>query len=1431
MNRIYQGRVSLAQILDDKDNDITPPDWDFVSRLWEHHALFQDAVNYYLVCLLALANGATEKTDDLVQLRERITRPQGPDNPEGEHFYIWGKFRRRGVWRRGMGEAVAKYFTPGNAGPTFEECAAAALAGNPHATTEEGRKLLDRGLAQLLAKCTGDGGCQKSAKEYLPRYCDPKTKQTFGEDPSRRERDLEKERLRAIVHAPETTHLSPELAPFRVYSIGLPDPNQPEIKDAAAIRFLQEAINDWEKREPANTDDWQRLRNAVDVLPEALVLPAYRGSSAKMEDRFWVLAMYLFRHVEKSDFTFGLMRRSSRPPKMAKKTAVQAHANLASVASEISNAPAGDPIRIARGERGYVFRAFTSLPIWGGDASGELQWLNFDRSAFCEALKALHQIEAKGEEREGEWQKKERRHAFQRDPKAKWKAGSGGDDGERPPLLFGDPRIERLTQLVDEELKAEYEMSEGVEVKYGLHPRTIRGFRELRKKWNNALGPDEAYSDSGYTKVLGKLRDYQKENAQIMGSPALFEALLKQENWLIWREPDAALQSQWREAAGLPSDTEFSKDPLQALTDERELLADIERLKLPVRMTPADAEHSRRQFYFSDVTDLTKKGRLRHNQGWLEAEVAIQRNGKLAPERVRVHFTAPRLLRDQLTTTGEPATGWQQAMMEALGLRLPLTIDGQPARFEECAAVALMPEVTASGERRILLNFPMTLEAESIAAQLGKAARWDALQFGGADKESYWLRWPTTWIDTKKERKKAPPEPWWKTREPWRCLSVDLGQREAGAFALIETTPGDPPKPGISRRLGVADATAWWATVSAMGLLRLPGEDANVWRDGKWQQELSGKRGRNLVEGEWEEACDICTKLGFDPIRLLGTDAKRRSFPELNNDLLYALRRAQTTLARLQSWSSIAYEVTEEKKRAAFEKRRARIKEQIVEAIAALDDEDQGQELAERRSILRDLKPHAEKEAWGLVADCLKRDILKERDIIQRELVRIANRIQPLRGRGWQWVPRPDNARNFFLQQTDRGGDDRPKLLAGQRGLSIWRIEQLDSLRQRCQSLNRALQQTPGEPANLGRSKRGIELPDPCPELLDRLEKLKEQRVNQTAHLILAEALAVRLKAHVTDASERAKRDIHGEYERIPGREPVDFLVLENLNRYLASQGRSRGENSRLMKWCHRAILGKLKQLCEPYGLRVLETPAAHSSQFCSLTGIAGFRAVELTPDDEHEFRWKKHLDRLADPIRAAKLSRDERAESEQVRALFSQLEKLNADMLRNRPIRPKWRTLLAPVAGGPIFVAMRGNPMQADMNAAINIGLRAIAAPDIADIHVRIRSKRDGDKIVVRAENIREKARWGAMPPEIVVPNQKHRAELLAESHPNFFADTGNVAEFDQAEIAGANHFASGRALRGTINRTDWRRVAEINGARMEKWERIRDQADTIPM
>jgi hypothetical protein len=58
MNRIYQGRVSKVEIPKpgDKENPWKPlPNWQDI--LWQHHELFQDAVNYYTLALAALAGG------------------------------------------------------------------------------------------------------------------------------------------------------------------------------------------------------------------------------------------------------------------------------------------------------------------------------------------------------------------------------------------------------------------------------------------------------------------------------------------------------------------------------------------------------------------------------------------------------------------------------------------------------------------------------------------------------------------------------------------------------------------------------------------------------------------------------------------------------------------------------------------------------------------------------------------------------------------------------------------------------------------------------------------------------------------------------------------------------------------------------------------------------------------------------------------------------------------------------------------------------------------------------------------------------------------------------------------------------------------------------------------------------------------------------
>src|SRR5690606_6736393 len=151
-------------------------------------------------------------------------------------------------------------------------------------------------------------------------------------------------------------------------------------------------------------------------------------------------------------------------------------------------------------------------------------------------------------------------------------------------------------------------------------------------------------------------------------------------------------------------------------------------------------------------------------------------------------------------------------------------------------------------------------------------------------------------------------------------------------------------------------------------------------------------------------------------------------------------------------------------------------------------------------------------------------------------LVRVANRVLPMRGRSWNWELHPeatDDNRIFLLTQYGPSLDskERPVWLRGQRGLSMMRIGQIEELRKRFQSLNQTLRRDIGDKPPI---RRDESVPDPCPDLLERLDNLKEQRVNQTAHMILAEALGVRLAKPPADKPAlKADRDQHGVYERI----------------------------------------------------------------------------------------------------------------------------------------------------------------------------------------------------------------------------------------------------------------------------------------------------------
>ena len=436
-------------------------------------------------------------------------------------------------------------------------------------------------------------------------------------------------------------------------------------------------------------------------------------------------------------------------------------------------------------------------------------------------------------------------------------------------------------------------------------------------------------------------------------------------------------------------------------------------------------------------------------------------------------------------------------------------------------------------------------------------------------------------------------------------------------------------------------------------------------------------------------------------------------------------------------------------------------------------------------------------------------------------------------------VPSRKGDCHLLRQTSDRTGPKDAKL-RGQRGLSIARIEQLSELRRRWQSLNQSLRRPIGERPLTASEMRNDPIPDPCPDILNRLENIREQRVNQTAHLILAHALGLKLRAPQMSRDHRLATDTHGEYQ--VANAPVDFIVLEDLSRYLSEQGRARSENTRLMKWCHRAILHKLKMLAEVFGLPVLETPAAYSSRFCCLTGVAGFRATEVSWEDREKFPWRDLLETDRVKLDQESLSVDRnkskkeaierrRAEVDSAQRIFADLERIS---ISDRP----HRTLLAPRSGGAVFVPAKDmvetgkglrktRPIQADLTAAVNLALRAVASPACAAVHHRLRTERKKQAIVTR-----EPRRFGKEKVAIVPEKE---GGLPKERNSNFFYDRAGVAEFGRARLGldaeeASFIYASAPALWSKVNdRTwQWQRCHTLNAERMRRWE---DKEDQIPM
>jgi hypothetical protein len=177
---------------------------------------------------------------------------------------------------------------------------------------------------------------------------------------------------------------------------------------------------------------------------------------------------------------------------------------------------------------------------------------------------------------------------------------------------------------------------------------------------------------------------------------------------------------------------------------------------------------------------------------------------------------------------------------------------------------------------------------------------------------------------------------------------------------------------------------------------------------------------------------------------------------------------------------------------------------------------------------------------------------------------------------------------------------------------------------------------------------------------------------------------------------------------------------------------------------------------------------------------------------------------------------------------------------------------VVSEVRGGDIPPAIA----QADINAAINLGLRAIADPRLWTIHPRLRSQREGGDKSAKGKKrkekpeaaapatavrllTREKRKFGEVGKPLVV-HRPAEAKPDDTRQPNFFADFAGLEalaselveqnrdvawltkEWTSAEIPGESNtppLLHGKSFWGCVKAAQWKRIQAVNEARLAAW------------
>ncbi|HRQ72818.1 MAG TPA: type V CRISPR-associated protein Cas12b [Phycisphaerales bacterium] len=265
---------------------------------------------------------------------------------------------------------------------------------------------------------------------------------------------------------------------------------------------------------------------------------------------------------------------------------------------------------------------------------------------------------------------------------------------------------------------------------------------------------------------------------------------------------------------------------------------------------------------------------------------------------------------------------------------------------------------------------------------------------------------------------------------------------------------------------------------------------------------------------------------------------------------------------------------------------------------------------------------------------------------------------------------------------------------------------------------------------------------------LRTMERMREQRVKQIASRIAASALGlgghwkeVIRRDHagraLLDADGKPRRKSVWVEEPSARYAPCHAIVIENLRNYKFADTQPRRENRGLMSWSAGKVRKYLEEACQLSGLHLRPVSPNYTSRQCSRTGLPGHRCQDISVSDFLDKAWCRKR------VRQAKERKENSTKDRPFDAaarFFVALDELwpdrssipkarreeYAEKARNaKPIRILSKSGDLFVAAPPRSCREVGHqpcPMcdgkrviQADLNAAANIGLRALLDPDFA--------------------------------------------------------------------------------------------------------------------